>query len=142
MFFLDVTGTERVVVEHRPPGVEVLENRDLHEPSPKVERVRALLDPFLGSPPDVLLRQLDILLADHLLPAGEVPQDASNPRLAAAVRAICVHADEDDYGTRSSAVISVADDTAPPIIRWTDEAPCQRRWHTSEQLWSVSDATR
>src|ERR687898_3218680 len=26
VFFLDVTGTDRVVVEHRPPGVEVLEN--------------------------------------------------------------------------------------------------------------------
>ncbi|MET0461243.1 MAG: NRDE family protein, partial [Ilumatobacteraceae bacterium] len=136
VFFVDVTGTERVTVEQRPPGVEVLENRTLHEPSPKVDRVRRLLDPFLGCPPDVLLPRLQILLADHERPPGEPPREASNPRLAAAVRAICVHADEDDYGTRSSAVITVGDAAAPPTMRWTDEAPCRDRWCTSDDLWS------
>ena len=45
VFFVDVTGTDQVVVEHLRPGAHVLENRTLHEPSPKVERVRELLDP-------------------------------------------------------------------------------------------------
>ena len=62
----------------------------------------------------------------------------SNPRLALAARAICVHADEDDYGTRSSAVITVAADPAPPTIRWTDDAPCHDRWRTSDSLWPTS----
>jgi uncharacterized protein with NRDE domain len=135
VFFVDVTGTDRVVVEHRPPGVEVLENRDLHEPSAKAQRVRELLDPLLGCSPDVLLRGLQQLLADHSLPDEEPPQDAKNPRLTAAVRAICVHADEDDYGTRSAAVISVEDGDVPPTIRWSDAAPCQRRWNGSADLW-------
>ena len=48
VFFVDVTGTNQVVVEHLRPGAHVLENRALHEPSPKVERVRELLDPVLN----------------------------------------------------------------------------------------------
>jgi uncharacterized protein with NRDE domain len=137
-FFVDVTGTDDVPVEHLRPGVHVLENRTLQEASPKVERVRQLLDPVLTGPPAVLLDRLPSLLADHHLPPGEPPSDASNPRLAAAARAICVHADEDDYGTRSSAVITVADGPAPPIIRWTDDAPCHGRWHRSDHLWTTT----
>ena len=136
VFFVDVTGTDQVVVEHLRAGVHVLENRPLHEPSPKVERVRELLDPVLNRRPNVLRDNLPTLLADHHMPRGEPPADASNPRLALAARAICVHADEDDYGTRSSAVITVADDPAPPTIHWTDDSPCQDRWHASDHLWA------
>jgi uncharacterized protein with NRDE domain len=140
VFFVDVTGTDQVGVEHLPQGVHVLENRALHEPSPKVARVRELLDPVLDLRPTVLLDSLPFLLADHHMPTGEPPADAGNPRLALAARAICVHADEDDYGTRSSAVITVADDFAPPTIHWTDDAPCHDRWHTSDHLWATASA--
>ena len=139
-FFVDVTGTDRVVVEHLPPGVHVLENRNVHEPSPKVGRVRELLDPALAGPPTALLERLSTLLADHAVPTVEPPADSSNPRLALAAGAICVHADEDDYGTRSSAVITVAGDLAPPTIRWTGDAPCHARWQTSDCLWPDADA--
>jgi uncharacterized protein with NRDE domain len=138
VFFVDVTGTERVVVEQLPAGVHVLENRSLHEPSPKVERVRELLDPVLPCRPEVLFDSLPALLADHHLPSGATPEDATNPRLALAVRAICVHADEDDYGTRSSAVIAVAGDLVAPTIRWSAEAPCHRRWCTTDHHWPTS----
>ena len=43
-FFVDVTATDEVLIEHLQPGVHVLENRDLHEPSPKADRVRELLE--------------------------------------------------------------------------------------------------
>ena len=46
-FFVDVTATDKVIVEHLQPGVHVLENRNLHEPSPKADRVRELLNPAL-----------------------------------------------------------------------------------------------
>ena len=138
VFFVDVTGTEQVVVEHLQPGVHVLENRTLHEPSPKVERVRELLDPVLDRRPTVLLEP-----AAH--PARRPPHATrratgrcQQPSPRPAARAICVHADEDDYGTRSSAVITVADDPAPPTIRWTDEAPCHDRWHASDHLWATA----
>ena len=73
-----------------------------------------------------------------MIPPGEPPADSSNPRLALAARAICVHADEDDYGTRSSAIITVDDEAAAPTIRWTGEAPCHGRWERSDSLWSSS----
>jgi uncharacterized protein with NRDE domain len=137
-FFVDVTGTERVVVEQLPPGVHVLENRGLHEPSAKVERVRELLGPLLDGPPAALLDRLRVVLADHHVPAGDPPADTTNPRLATAARAICVHADEDDYGTRSSAVIDVADGAVAPTIRWTGEAPCHGGWQVADELWPPS----
>jgi uncharacterized protein with NRDE domain len=130
-FFVDVTGTDRVVVEHLGAGVHVLENRSVHEPSAKVERVRQLLDPLLGREPSELVNGLSLLLADHDVPYDEPPPDASNPRLARAARAICVHADEDDYGTRSSSVITVRGDALAPCIRWTADAPCRGRWRWS-----------
>jgi len=135
-YFVDVTATDEVIVQHLAPGVHVLENRDLHEPSPKAERVRELLGPALAGRTSALLERLPTLLADHHLPGGEPPTETNNPRLALAARAICVHADEDDYGTRSSAIITVDDRATPPIIRWTGEAPCHARWEQSDSLWS------
>jgi uncharacterized protein with NRDE domain len=138
VFFVDVTATDEVIVEHLGHGVHVLENRNLHEPSSKAERVRELLDPVVACGRTVLLETLPTLLADHHITPGEPPADAGNPRLALAARAICVHADEDDYGTRSSAVITVADERVTPTVRWTDDAPCHDRWQGSEHLWSSS----
>jgi uncharacterized protein with NRDE domain len=134
LFFVDVTGTERVAVEPLPRGVHVLENRDLHETSPKATRVRALVEPLLSRQPDHLLDGLAALLANHEN-AGDPPGDTNNPRLAHAAQAICVHADEDDYGTRSSAIIAVPDERAVPDIRWTADAPCHARWRTADELW-------
>jgi uncharacterized protein with NRDE domain len=131
LFFVDVTGTVEVGIERRPRGVVVLENRNLHEPSAKVQRVRELLDPVVGAPPAVLVDHLRALLSDHWSPPDEPFETSTNPRLARAVRAVCVHADEDAYGTRSSAVITVANDAAP-TVRWTDGPPCQASWNGSD----------
>lgn len=137
-FFIDVTATDEVIVEHLPPGVHVLGNRNLHEPSPKADRVRELLNPALHGQDTALLQILPTLLADHNVPPGEPPADASNPRLAAAAQAICVHADQDDYGTRSSAIITLDHHADPPNIRWTADAPCHGGWQRSDSLWSTS----
>ena len=134
-FFVDVTGSDRVVVEHLGVGVHVLENRNVHEPSAKVERVHRLLEPLLAGPPGELVKGLSRLLADHEVPDGELAPDVSNPRLARAARAICVHADEDDYGTRSSSVITAAGEAVQPCVRWTADAPCKGGWHWSNRLW-------
>ena len=133
-FFVDVTATDEVVVEHLRPGVHVLENRSLHEPSPKGGTGPGTPGSRRRLRPSVILDRLTALLADHHMTPGEPPADATNPRLAIAGRAICVHADEDDYGTRSSAVITVAADAGPPTIRWTDDAPCHDQWRTSDSL--------
>lgn len=133
VFFVDVTGGERVGLERLGPGVHVLENRPIGEPSPKADRVRELIDGGLDGPPEVLLATLAAMLGDHHRSPTEVAPDSPNPRLAAAVGAICVHADEDGYGTRSSALITAADDAAPPVVRWTDGAPCRAEWHPDER---------
>ena len=97
-------------------------------------RVRALVEPLLSCRPDHLLDGPAALLGNHEI-AGDPSDDAENPRLARAAQAICVHVDEDDYGTRSSAIIVVPDEPAAPDIRWTAQAPCHDRWHTADELW-------
>jgi uncharacterized protein with NRDE domain len=138
-FFVDVTGSDRVVVEHLGAGVHVLENRNVHEPSAKVERVRGLLDPILAGDPAEIGGGLRRLLADHHRPDDELSPDVTNPRLARAARSICVHADEDDYGTRSSSIITVHRGAAPPTVRWTADAPCRSQWRCSNALWATAD---
>jgi uncharacterized protein with NRDE domain len=138
-FFVDVTGADRVVAEPLGAGVHVLENRNLHEPSVKADRVRTLLDAVLAAPDERLQDRLAALLADHHHPApeGDAAEDAaasSNPRLVAEVRAICVHDDADEYGTRSSTVISVAADGRPGV-RYTDDCPCRAMWRSADDLW-------
>ncbi len=141
-FFVDVTGSDRVVVEHLGAGVHVLENRNVHEPSAKVERVRELVDPLLTCEPGELVDGLHLLLADHHMPDEELPPDVSNPRLARAARSICVHADEDDYGTRSSSVITVQQEAISPSVRWTADAPCRSQWRCSKAPWPTSGPHR
>jgi uncharacterized protein with NRDE domain len=141
VFLVDVTGADRVVVEPLGTGVHVLENRNLHERSVKADRVRTLLDPVLAAPAVRLQDGLAALLADHHHPAtnsdeADEVQGASNPRLVAEVRAICVHDDADDYGTRSSTVITVAADGRPDV-RYTDDAPCHATWRSADELWPV-----
>jgi len=139
LFYVDVTSDHRVEVEELAPGVHVLENRDLHDPSPKVERVRGLLAPLLDSGRDRLDRLADglaDLLRDHDLPPVDERQAAETTRLGAAVRSICVHAPDDDYGTRSSAIITVAaDERFEPDVRYTDGAPCLASWEDARHLW-------
>jgi uncharacterized protein with NRDE domain len=141
VFFVDVTGGDRVLIEPLGAGVHVLENRSLHEHSVKADRVRALLEGVLAAPTDGLQDGLTALLADHHHPDDEIPDEASNPRLAAEARAICVHDDADDYGTRSSTVITVAADLdRRPEIRYTDDAPCRALWQRADGLWPVEAA--
>lgn len=134
-YFVDVTGGDRAVVTGLGPGVHVLENRPIDEASPKADRVHELIDAALDGPPDQLLTVLRSTLADHHAPEGALDPDSPNPRLTTAARAICVHADEDDYGTRSSALISVPSADVAPTVRWTDGAPCRSSWAAADDLW-------
>ena len=136
-FFVDVTATDEVVVERLQPGVHVLENRDLHEPSPKADRVRELLGPALhGRSEPRCSRSCRRCSPTTRCRRASHPLTPATLASPLAARAICVHADEDDYGTRSSAIITVDDQPGPPTIRWTGDAPCHARWERSDSLWS------
>jgi uncharacterized protein with NRDE domain len=139
LYFVDVTSDPGVAVEELPPGIHVLENRDLHEPSAKGDRVRALLraEPATTGRREVAgLDGLTALLGDHHRPCADGPEPPETSRLAVEARTICVHADADDYGTRSSSIIRIGNDpSSEPEVTYTDGAPCQARWHSARDLW-------
>jgi uncharacterized protein with NRDE domain len=116
LHYADVRG-EAVAVEELAPGVHVLENKPLGEPSLKVDFVRRAMEPALSLRGDALVGFLQRALASH-----EIPEGADRDGLRPIERyAACVHAGP--YGTRSSTIV-VVPDHAPPAIWFTDGPPC------------------
>lgn len=109
LFYLDLTDAVEAV--ELGPGVHVLENRPLAEPSAKVDRVRALLG-------DV--DALRTILADHEITAPPEGDDEWS-HLVSLASACCVHSDA--YGTRSSALIHVPRDPGAPPEMWASDGP-------------------
>ena len=95
------------------PGLHVLENRALGEPSAKVDLVRAALgDPRQADAIDAAFRSV---LADH-----RVPEDDERPNSAS-----CVHLDT--FGTRSSCLVRVgAAPSCRPACGWPQAARARR----------------
>lgn len=138
LFFVDVTGDDGVMVEELPAGVHVLENRGLHEPSPKADRVRALLGADAGRCRHTRVDELAAMLGDHQPPIAEAPELQPEPssRLASEAQRICVHDPADGYGTRSSSIITLGSAaSSAPDVRYTDGAPCEAPWHSAHDLW-------
>ena len=132
LFYLDVTTDDRVLVEELAAGTHVLENRSLHEPSTKTARVRALLEQHSDANGHVPRERITRLLGDHDRPPDEAEGEATS-RVASEARAICVHDMADDYGTRSSTIITIAgDDARLPDVAYTDGPPCRQPWQSAE----------
>jgi uncharacterized protein with NRDE domain len=132
LHYLDLSPGSGCTVRDLSPGLYVLENSPLDPPSDKAQRVRALLAERcfgLGEPLDVLPTVLPTVLRDHRGAPGEVISDR-RPELGAA----CVHTP--DYGTRSSALVSVghAGDQAPRL--WVAEGPpCRSEFVERTARW-------
>jgi len=124
IFAIEIAAGDRAVVERLAPGVHVLENRALHAPSPKVDRVRALLAGVEQLGRNALLARLQTVLADHETPEGlSAAAEAGRKDVPVEVGAACVHTEE--YGTRWSAVVTVPALTSrPPTFRYAPGAPC------------------
>jgi uncharacterized protein with NRDE domain len=118
------------------PGIHILENVALGDPSPKLERVRALMAEgrSRGSP---VWDALQTVLADHLLPPGSSSAtfgDDRSPRPEATLAA-CVHTD--DYGTRSAALVRVpASPGGRPEMLVADGPPCTAPFADVTGLWA------
>lgn len=116
---------ERSTATPLPPGIHVLENRPLAEPSGKLDRVRALLAGIEALALPEVVALLQRVMADHAVPelGDDVPEDRRE--LARAVGAICVHTDIDGvpYGTRWSGIVTVPADGAP-AVSVADGPPC------------------
>jgi uncharacterized protein with NRDE domain len=132
LFYIDMTEGERPTVRELGPGVHILENNPLGDPSPKASNVRRMVD-GLGSPTgDELVRGLRSVLVDH-----GVPQDTSGlpEGVSPAALAACVHTEL--YGTRSAALLRVpADPGARPSMLVADGHPCTSPLADASALWS------
>ncbi|HVX21726.1 MAG TPA: NRDE family protein [Acidimicrobiales bacterium] len=117
LWYLDLTDPDRLGVAALAPGVHVLENRPLGQASPKVDRVRELLEAAggpAGDPARWTPQALQPVLADHTV----TDPGAADPRRRLA-SACCVHAD--GYGTRSAMVVRVP--AAGPAEVWAADGP-------------------
>jgi uncharacterized protein with NRDE domain len=121
---IEIGAGDRAVVERLPAGVHVLENRALHAPSPKVDRVRTLLAGVEKLEGDELVQRLQSVLADHEAPGGlSAAAEAGRLDVPPQVGAACVHTEE--YGTRWSAVITIpAGPSDLPVFRYAPGPPC------------------
>jgi uncharacterized protein with NRDE domain len=128
LYFVDFTGPEdaRATAAALAPGMYVLENRALGEPSSKVDLVRAVL----GDPADAdqVVAAFRRVLVDHRLPEGEERPHAAN----------CVHLES--FGTRSSCLVRVRAAGGPPLISVADGPPCAADYEDATALWDAADA--
>jgi uncharacterized protein with NRDE domain len=130
LYFVDFTGTggdDRAQVAALAPGIHVLENRCLGEPSPKVELVLETLGrPADGDAVEAAFRAV---LTDHRIPDGDERPNSAN----------CVHLD--GFGTRSSCLVRVpADPGKVPQLWVADGPPCTTPFEDAAALWAADAA--
>jgi hypothetical protein len=126
LYFVDFTGPQARVVD-LPPGIHVLENRTVDEPSPKVDLVRA----SLGSPDggDAMVEAFRGVLIDHRIPEGDERANSAN----------CVHLEQ--FGTRSSCLVRVGTDPSElPRVWVADGPPCTTPYMEVGALWGADGA--
>jgi uncharacterized protein with NRDE domain len=119
VFAVDVTGPGAPIVDQLPP---------------KVAHVRRLLTGVEQLAEDALVRHLQAVLSDHVVPAPAVePLDGLPADVPPEVKAACVHTER--YGTRWSGVITVpAEAGLPPSVRYADGPPCETPY-TEADVW-------
>jgi hypothetical protein len=120
LFSLDMTGSNRVTSVELPPGIHVLENKPLGEPSAKVDYVRREIGDLRGHSAAEVLDGLRSRLRDHtvsVLPTDDRDDSQRNSKISAC----CVHTE--GYGTRSSMLLRVpaSFDEQPDV--WASNGP-------------------
>jgi uncharacterized protein with NRDE domain len=135
LYYVELTVEQPLSFRRLSPGIHVLENVALGEPSPKVDRVRSQLTAS-ESTGGRWWEALPSVLADHAGPAS-VDTDASGTDAVVrppATLASCVHTD--DYGTRSAAVILVpAQVGGLPEVLVADGPPCTTPFGDVTDRW-------
>jgi uncharacterized protein with NRDE domain len=142
LYALDLSSGDHPTTRRLSPGLHILENSPMDEPSAKVDHIRRLIGS--GYSGASLLERLPAVLADHTRPEEAVSTTASAapaqdvpspPGRRPETLAACVHTA--DYGTRSSALISVpaATDRVPEVLS-ADGHPCTSAFVDASALWS------
>ncbi len=120
LHYVDMTDPGGARTLALPPGVHVLENKPLGEPSDKVERVRGLIGDLDGRSGDEVLCRLRTVLPDHVVPRPPI-DDTEYSRLSAQISACCVHTES--YGTRSAMLVRLpASEVGEPEV-WASNGP-------------------
>jgi uncharacterized protein with NRDE domain len=125
LYYVDMTGRGELESQRLPPGVHILENKPLGDPSAKVEHVRRLLGDCRSRSAETVIRSLGAIVADHVmpLPAADTSETAERQ---ARVSASCVHTDL--YGTRSSMLVCDPPSASDlPRVWSSDGPPCTHR---------------
>jgi uncharacterized protein with NRDE domain len=124
LHYVEIAADRSPSFQKLPPGIHILENVALGEPSRKVDRVRSLMSGATAQGGS-LWTAMPAVLADHTVPTaegGEQPA-AGDVERPPATLASCVHTD--DYGTRSAVLVRVPiDPTARPEMSVADGPPC------------------
>ncbi len=138
VFYVEVTADHPPRVEELAPGIHVLENVALGQPSLKADHVRAGLA-SARSAGRSLRDALVEVLADHTLPPGATCEalTVGDVTRRTATLASCVHTE--DYGTRSATVVTVRRATgAVPVVEVADGPPCAAPFVDATGLWTSS----
>jgi uncharacterized protein with NRDE domain len=122
------------------PGLHVLENAPLRVGSPKAAFVREMVEQRLVQQPGAggaaIAEILQTVLRDHTPAVPEPRTDASGRVWPASLTAACVHAERYDYGTRSSAIITVPV-VGRPAMLVADGRPCETPMSDVTGLWTT-----
>jgi uncharacterized protein with NRDE domain len=122
LYYVDITGPDCVSSVELAPGIHVLENKPLEEPSSKAEHVKHLLGDPRKLRVDQVQARLRRVMTDHTINQAPV-DDSDRARLSSKASACCVHTEE--YGTRSSMLIRLAaSPSKTPQIWASDGAAC------------------
>ncbi len=135
--FVEVPGDGPPTVRPLQPGVHVLENVSLDDPSPKADRIRSLVSGAIAADMP-LWSSLASVLVDHTIPqsAEELSEEGDPPTRPTATLAACVHTE--DYGTRSAALVRVPPDPAAlPEMLVADGPPCVTPFIDVSHRWSA-----
>lgn len=123
LYYVELTLDREPSIRPLGPGIHVLENTAIDEPSAKVEGVGTLLAAASGTGPSVWAA-LPTVLADHTVPVGGAgtPPGSDYAERPSATLAACVHTD--DYGTRSAALVRVPSDPDSRPKMLVADGPC------------------
>jgi uncharacterized protein with NRDE domain len=131
-------GGARPEIEALAPGLHVLENAPLRAGSRKASFARELVERAMAEQPErgvaAAVAALARVLRDHQPAVPEPRTDAAGRVWPPALSAPCVHGD--DFGTRSSAIISVPAAGLPEMLI-ADGKPCVTPLRDVTTLWTA-----
>jgi uncharacterized protein with NRDE domain len=134
LHYIELDGTSRLVRRELGPGIHILENLAIDEPSTKVDRARELVGDLSQLRSDGLLGRLKKMLADHQVSLADGFMRSSG---AGGIerRPACVHGDS--FGTRSSMIVLVPEEERPASVFVADGRPCEVPFVDETDRWFV-----